>query len=49
VRPLTDEEIRRLERGGSIEVDAPTDMSEVAEEEQRFWEERWDEPDEPLS
>jgi hypothetical protein len=48
VRPLTDEEIRRLERGGSISIEPPMDMSEIAEEEQRFWEEHWDEPDEPF-
>lgn len=48
VRPLTDEEIRQLERGGSIEIEPPTDMDEVAEEERRFWEQSWDEPDEPF-
>jgi cytochrome c-type biogenesis protein CcmH/NrfF len=48
VHPLTDEEIRRLERGGSVSIEPPTDMGEVAEEEQRFWEEHWDEPDEPF-
>lgn len=48
VRPLTDEEIRRLEEGGSIEIDPPTDLDEVAEAEERFWGEGWDEPDEPF-
>lgn len=47
VHPLSDEEIRRLERGGSVEIDPPTDLNEVADEEERFWEESWDEPDEP--
>jgi hypothetical protein len=48
VYSLSDEEIRRLERGGSIRIDAPTDLEEVAEEEARFWEESWDEPNEPF-
>lgn len=48
VRRLSDEEIRRLEAGGSIEISAPTDLREVAEEEERFWSESWDEPDEPF-
>lgn len=48
VPTLDDEEIRRLERGGSIRIDTPTDLGEVAAEEERFWEETWDEPDEPF-
>lgn len=48
VRPLTDEEIRRLEAGGTIELDTPTDYEEVAEAEERFWGESWDEPDGPF-
>lgn len=45
---LTDEEIRILESGGSIEFDPPTDLDEVAAEEEAFWSESWDEPDEPF-
>lgn len=46
---LTDEDIRRLEEGGSIEFDPPTDPDEIAAAEERFWNESWDEPDEPFS
>lgn len=48
VHPLSDEEIRRLERGGSIEIEPPTDLNEAADEEEHFWGESWDEPDEPF-
>ncbi|HUE77542.1 MAG TPA: hypothetical protein VMM83_06330 [Longimicrobiales bacterium] len=42
---LSDDDIRALERGGRIEVDEPLDLDEAAEEEARFWNESWDEPE----
>lgn len=44
---LSDEAIRRIESSGRLDVDAPLDLDEAAEEEERFWGESWDEP-EPL-
>jgi hypothetical protein len=46
---LTDEQIRAIEEGGSLrhDMDEPLDLEEAAEEEERFWDESWDEP-EPL-
>ncbi len=46
-RELSDAAIRRIEVSGRVEVDEPLDLEEAAEEEERFWEETWDEP-EPL-
>lgn len=43
---LSDDLIRRLERGESIEVDEPLDQELIREEEERFWDESWDEPEE---
>ncbi len=43
---LDDETIRRIENEGSIEVDEPNDLDHIRQEEARFWEESWDEPDE---
>jgi hypothetical protein len=43
---LSDEEIRVLEMGGTLHVadDDPLDLSEIREEEDRFWkDEQWDE------
>jgi hypothetical protein len=47
-RPLTDDMIRRIEDSGTIDVedDEPLDMQHIREEEERFLEETWDEPDE---
>jgi hypothetical protein len=46
LRPrLTDEDIRLIEQGGRIDADAPVDLEEAAEEEERFWDESWDEPE----
>ncbi len=42
---LTDDTIRRIEATGRIEADEPLDLEEAAEEEERFWEESWDEPE----
>jgi hypothetical protein len=44
---LTDADIRAIERGGRVAADEPLDLGEAAEEEERFWDETWDEP-EPL-
>lgn len=43
---LTDELVRQIEESGWVELDEPLDMREIQEEEARFWEEPWDEPDE---
>jgi hypothetical protein len=42
---LTDAEIRAIERGERVEADGPLDLDEAAEEEERFWDETWDEPE----
>jgi hypothetical protein len=45
--PLLDDDlIRQIEESGWVEVDEPLDLEEIQEEEARFWEEPWDEPDE---
>lgn len=44
---LDEEAIRAIERHGRIQQDEPLDLDEAAEEEERFWDESWDEP-EPL-
>jgi hypothetical protein len=46
-RPLTDDDIRAIERGEDLMGDEPLDLEDAAEEEERFWDESWDEP-EPL-
>lgn len=46
-RELSDGAIRQIEASGRVEVDEPLDLEEAAEEEERFWEGSWDEP-EPL-
>ena len=43
---LDDDMIRRIESDGMVEVDDPLDLDEVREEEERFWSETWDLPDE---
>jgi hypothetical protein len=43
---LSDDMIREIEARGVVEVDEPLDLGEIQEEEARFWEEPWDEPDE---
>ena len=43
---LDDDMIRRIEEQGSLELEDPTDMEEVRLEEERFWNETWDLPDE---
>jgi hypothetical protein len=42
---LTDAHIRAIEAGARVDVDAPLDLDEAAEEEERFWDETWDEPE----
>ncbi|HSH45081.1 MAG TPA: hypothetical protein VK966_04455 [Longimicrobiales bacterium] len=44
---LTDDAIRAIERHGRVEHEPPLDVEAAAEEEERFWNETWDEP-EPL-
>jgi hypothetical protein len=44
---LTDEMIRAIEERGRVEVDEPLDFEAIEDEESRFWEETWDEPEEP--
>jgi hypothetical protein len=43
---LDDDLIRQIERDGWIELEEPLDLDHIREQEQRFWEESWDEPDE---
>ncbi|HET9981951.1 MAG TPA: hypothetical protein VFQ38_00120 [Longimicrobiales bacterium] len=43
---LTDQAIREIEERGELSVDDPLDWDEVREEEERFWGEGWDEPEE---
>lgn len=42
---LDDDAIRRIETQGRVDVEEPLDLQEAHEEEERFWEEDWDEPD----
>lgn len=44
-RELSDDTLRQIEARGRIEVEDPLDLSEAAEEEERFWSESWDEPE----
>lgn len=44
---LSESAIRQIEASGRVELDEPLDLDEAAEEEERFWDESWDEP-EPL-
>jgi hypothetical protein len=44
---LTDEMVRAIEERGRVEVDEPLDFEAIEDEESRFWEETWDEPEEP--
>lgn len=45
---IDDDAVRAIVETGalSIEVDEPLDLREIGEEEERFWSERWDEPEE---
>jgi hypothetical protein len=46
---LTDEMMRRIETDGWLAPDEEEqlDMGTIADEEERFWSESWDEPEEP--
>ena len=43
---IDDDMIRRIEEQGSVEVEEPLDLDEVRLEEERFWSESWDTPEE---
>jgi hypothetical protein len=43
---LTDDMLRQIEQSGWIELDEPLDLDDIQEEEARFWEESWEEPEE---
>lgn len=43
--PLTDDDIREIEARGRLPREEPLDLEEAAEEEERFWGESWDEPE----
>lgn len=43
---LNDDMIRQIEEHGRVEMDEPLDREHIAREEERFWEETWDEPEE---
>lgn len=47
---VDDEAMRRIEETGRLETDErePLDHDRIREEEDRFWSETWDEPDEPF-
>lgn len=44
-RRITDDMLRQIENRGRVEMDEPLDLDEIQEEERRFWEETWDEPE----
>jgi len=44
---LSDELIRQIETSGRIELEEPLDLKEIRAEEEQFWSETWDEPEEP--
>jgi hypothetical protein len=43
---LTDEQIRAIENEGRVDLEDPLDLDRIRDEETRFWEESWDEPEE---
>jgi len=43
---VTDDMIERIEAMGRAEMDDPLDMEQIRDEEVRFWEESFDEPEE---
>jgi hypothetical protein len=45
---LDDDAVRRIEETGrfAVEDDPPLDIDEIEDAEDRFWSERWDEPEE---
>lgn len=44
-RGLDDRDIRQIEDAGWIDAEEPLDLDEAREEEERFWNEDWDEPE----
>jgi hypothetical protein len=42
---LDDDLIRQIEQDGFIEIEEPLDLDHIREQEERFWGESWDEPD----
>ena len=45
---LTDDDVRRIESGLYVEVEEPLDLQTIREEEDEFWSESWDEPEDPI-
>jgi hypothetical protein len=43
---LSDDQIRAIEQEGRVDVEDPLDFDRIRDEETRFWEESWDEPEE---
>lgn len=43
---LSDDMIRQIEQQGYIELDEPLDLKRIRAEEEEFWRETWDEPEE---
>lgn len=43
---LSDEHIRAIESEGRVHLEDPLDLDRIRDEETRFWEESWDEPEE---
>ena len=43
---VDDDMIRRIETQGRVDVEDPLDLDEVRREEDRFWSETWDRPEE---
>ena len=45
---VDDNAVRAIVETGAltVDVDEPLDLREIGEEEERFWSERWDEPEE---
>ena len=43
---VTDSMVERIESVGRVEMDEPLDLEEAAAEEEEFWSETWDEPEE---
>jgi hypothetical protein len=48
VRRLSDDAVRQIETTGSLSVDEPLDLADIARQEGEFWDETWDEPEDPL-
>ena len=43
---VTDDMIQRIVDEGKVEVEEPLDLKHIEDEETKFWEETWDEPEE---